>query len=117
LIDYVMDPASDLLPETRSVLKVLAEALQQLDEKIVVLDVEIRKRAKTNALAKRLMTIPGVGAVLAAAMVAQAPAPETFRRGRDFAAWLGLTPPQHSAGARRGWAGPQRWATATSGDG
>jgi transposase len=100
LIDYVMDPSSDLLPETRSVLTVLADALRQLEDKIAVLDMEIRKRAKTNALAKRLMTIPGVGAVLATAMVAQAPAPETFRRGRDFAAWLGLTPLQHSSGGK-----------------
>jgi transposase len=88
------------LPETRSVLTVLADALRQLEDKIAVLDMEIRKRAKTNALAKRLMTIPGVGAVLATAMVAQAPAPETFRRGRDFAAWLGLTPLQHSSGGK-----------------
>jgi transposase len=100
LIAFVMDPASDLLPETRFVLKVLAEALQLLDAKIAVLDVEIKARARSNALAKRLMTIPGVGAVLATAMVAQAPAPETFRRGRDFAAWLGLTPLQHSSGGK-----------------
>jgi transposase len=100
LIAHIMDPACGLLPETRSVLQVLAEALQQLGEKIAVLDVEIRRRAKTNALAKRLMTIPGVGPVLATAMVAQAPAPETFRRGRDFAAWLGLTPLQHSSGGK-----------------
>lgn len=50
---------------------------EQMPPFFAVLDVEIRKRAKTNALAKPLMTIPGVGAVLATAMVAQAPAPET----------------------------------------
>src|SRR3954466_3450790 len=71
LIAFVMDPASDLLPETRFVLKVLAEPLQLLDAKIAVLDVEIKARARSNALAKRLMTIPGVGAVLATAMVAR----------------------------------------------
>ena len=100
LIDYVTDPASDLLPEARSVLKVLADTLLLLDEKVAVLDKEIKARAKSNALAKRLMTIPGVGAVLATALVAQAPVPETFRRGRDFAAWLGLTPLQHSSGGK-----------------
>ena len=100
LIDYVTDPGSDLLPEARSVLKVLADTLLLLDEKVAVLDKEIKSRAKSNALAKRLMTIPGVGAVLATALVAQAPAPETFRLGRDFAAWLGLTPLQHSSGGK-----------------
>ena len=46
------------------------------------------------------MTIPGVGPVVATALVALAPAASTFRRGRDFAAWLGLTPLQHSSGGK-----------------
>jgi transposase len=100
LVELVMDPASDLPQEARSVLEVLAQTLQVLQTKIAVLDVEIARRAKTSALAKRLMTIPGVGAVIATALVALAPAPETFRRGRDFAAWLGLTPLQHSSGGK-----------------
>ena len=46
------------------------------------------------------MTIPGVGPVIATAFVALAPAASTFRRGRDFAAWLGLAPRQHSSGGK-----------------
>ncbi len=46
------------------------------------------------------MTIPGVGPVAATALVALAPAACTFRRGRDFAAWVGLTPRQHSSGGK-----------------
>ena len=46
------------------------------------------------------MTIPGVGSIVATAIVALAPAPETFKRGRDFAAWVGLTPLQHSSGGK-----------------
>lgn len=46
------------------------------------------------------MTIPGGGPVIATALVALAPADSTFRRGRDFAAWLGLMPRQHSGGGR-----------------
>lgn len=46
------------------------------------------------------MTIPGVGPVVATAMVALTPPASTFRRGRDFAAWLGLTPRQHSSGGK-----------------
>jgi transposase len=100
LIELVVDPASDLPEEARSILQVLTQSLQFLQTRIAVLDVEIARRAKTNALAKRLMTIPGVGAVVATALVALAPAPQTFRRGRDFAAWLGLTPLQHSSGGK-----------------
>lgn len=47
------------------------------------------------------MTIPGVGPLIATALVALAPPPQTFRRGRDFAAWLGLTPRQHSTGGKQ----------------
>lgn len=100
LIELVVDPRSDLPEEARSILQVLAQALALLQTRIAVLDAEIARRAKTNVLAKRLMTIPGVGPVAATALVALAPAPQTFRRGRDFAAWLGLTPLQHSSGGK-----------------
>ena len=46
------------------------------------------------------MTIPGIGAITATALIALAPSPATFRRGRDFAAWLGLTPTQRSSGGK-----------------
>jgi transposase len=46
------------------------------------------------------MTIPGVGAIAATALTTFAPPPETFSKGRDFAAWAGLTPRQHSTGGR-----------------
>jgi transposase len=47
------------------------------------------------------MTIPGIGPITATAIAALAPPAETFRRGRDFAAWLGLTPRQHSTGGKQ----------------
>jgi transposase len=46
------------------------------------------------------MTIPGIGPIAATAIVALAPAATTFKRGRDFAAWLGLTPRQNSTGGK-----------------
>jgi transposase len=100
LVDLVADPASDLPAEARPVLAVIAESLQALQAKIAELDREISARAKANPIAKRLMTIPGVGPVVATALVALAPPAATFRRGRDFAAWLGLTPKQHSSGGK-----------------
>jgi transposase len=100
LIDLVADPASDLPPAARPILEVIVECLQSVHAKIDLLDREIAKRAKADATAKRLMTIPGVGPVVATALVALAPPASTFRRGRDFAAWLGLTPKQHSSGGK-----------------
>src|SRR4051794_7338826 len=64
-------------------------------------DVEIKRRSKENAVARRLMTIPGVGPITATAVLALAPAAETFKTGRDFAAWLGLTPLQRSTGGKQ----------------
>lgn len=100
LIDLVADPQADLPAEARPVLVVIADSLQAIQARISVLDHEIAARAQADPVAKRLMTIPGVGPVVATAMVALAPDASTFRRGRDFAAWLGLTPKQHSSGGK-----------------
>ena len=59
------------------------------------------QRAKADETAHRLMTIPGIGPVTAVALTALAPPAQTFRRGRDFAAWVGLTPLQHSTGSKQ----------------
>jgi transposase len=100
LIELVADPTTDLPVEARSVLALAAESLQGIQAQVSVLDRQIAARAKANATARRLMTIPGVGPIAATALVALAPAARTFRRGRDFAAWLGLTPRQHSSGGK-----------------
>lgn len=85
-------------------LAVIAGGLQAIQARILLLDREIAIRAKANSVAKRLMTIPGIGPVVAIALMALAPAASTFRRGRDFAAWLGLT--QAALQRGHGAAGP-----------
>jgi transposase len=77
------------------------ETLHRLDEQIAGLDREVAQRAKEDETARRLMTIPGVGLVTAVALAALAPPADTFKRGRDFAAWVGLTPLQHSTGGKQ----------------
>ncbi|BCH61958.1 IS110 family transposase (plasmid) [Agrobacterium vitis] len=52
-------------------------------------------------MARRLMTVPGIGPLIATAIAVLAPPPQTFRKARDFAAWLGLTPRQHSTGGKQ----------------
>lgn len=101
LIDQIEDPNCHLPHSARVILKVLITTLKSLEENIAVLDVEIARRAKEDAVARRLMTIPGVGPITATAIVALAPPVETFRTGRDFAAWLGLTPVQKSTGGKQ----------------
>jgi transposase len=79
----------------------IAENLQAVQAQVSALDREITNRAKADPMAKRLMTIPGVGPITATALVALTPPATTFRRGRDFAAWLGLTPLQKSSGGKQ----------------
>jgi transposase len=89
LVALVEDPDSDLLEPARIALGVLIAELHALDERVLKLDTELVRRAKEDPVARRLMTIPGIGAITATALVALAPPAATFRRGRDFAAWLG----------------------------
>jgi transposase len=101
LVRIVEDPAEPIPEIARQILQMLVETLHRLDEKIAGLDQEVAQRAKENETARRLMTIPGVGPVTAVALAALAPPAETFKRGRDFAAWIGLTPLQHSTGGKQ----------------
>ncbi len=100
LIAEVEDPVSGIPNAARSCLVRLVGMLRHLQTEIAELDREIAARAKADDLARRLMTVPGIGPVIASAIEALAPAPETFRSGRDFAAWVGLTPVQRSTGGK-----------------
>src|SRR3978361_2107093 len=100
LIAALAHPLSDLPQAARGILAVLVEELRSLDERIAVLDREIARHATENSVARRLMTIPGIGAVTAAALTALAPPAETFQRGRDFAAWLALSPGHAATGGK-----------------
>jgi transposase len=81
-------------------LKVMLATLDILDAQIGDLDKEISRRSREDAVARRFMTIPGIGPITAVALAALAPPLEGFRKGRDFAAWLGLTPRQMSTGGK-----------------
>jgi transposase len=91
---------ASLSASARDMFRIMLGMLDQLDLRIAELDKEIARRAREDAAVRRLMTIPGIGPIAATAIVALAPAAETFRRGRDFAAWLGLTPRQMSTGGK-----------------
>jgi transposase len=100
LIAQIEDPASDLPEPARACLTVLVSTLRHLQEQTAALDAEIAARAKADDVARRLMTVPGIGPLIATALEALAPPAETFRSGRDFAAWVGLTPVQRSTGGK-----------------
>lgn len=101
LIAIVEDPESGLPADAIPTLKVLMGSLAHLEAEISKLDAEIVRRAKENEVARRLMTVPGIGPLIATAIAVLAPPPETFRKARDFAACLGLTPRQHATGGKQ----------------
>lgn len=89
-----------LPPEVAEIASMLLVQIDALQEKITALEITIRRRVPRDERAARLTTIPGVGPICAAAIESFAPPMEGFQRGRDFAAWLGLTPRQHSTGGK-----------------
>ncbi|MEO3385263.1 IS110 family transposase [Mesorhizobium sp. CAU 1741] len=95
------DMGSSLPEAARPMFRTMLDLLEVLNGKIGELDKEIAQRAREDAIAKRLMTIPGVGPITATAIAALAPPPESFTKGRDFAAWLGLAPRQLSTGGKQ----------------
>ncbi|MCA1386379.1 MULTISPECIES: IS110 family transposase [unclassified Bradyrhizobium] len=97
----LLERIADTPTMAQSILQLLVDLLQSLDEKIARLDQELAHRIKADTEAKRLMTIPGIGPVTATALVALAPTAQAFKKGRDFAAWLGLTPLQRSTGGKQ----------------
>ena len=97
----VVDGDDGVLPvAVRDLARLLLGQIGDLSGKITGLDSELRRRASVDDTARRLTTIPGVGPITAAAITPFAPPMETFSKGRDFAAWVGLTPRQHSSGGK-----------------
>ena len=96
-----LDEAGSSLPaQVHELGTLLLEQIAALDTKIAGLEKEIRVHAHRDADTVRLMTIPGVGPICATAIQAFAPPMESFRCSRDFSAWLGLVPRQHSTGGK-----------------
>lgn len=97
----VVEDGGDRLPVlVRDLARMYLEHIAAYDTRIADLDKKLRTSAGEGEATKRLQTMPGVGPVTAMAIDAFAPPAETFRRGRDFAAWLGLVPRQHSTGGK-----------------
>lgn len=92
----------DDLPDlVRHLGRLYLDQIALLGAEIDRLDNRIVAAAKENGVARRLQTMPGIGPVCAMAITAFAPDMREFRRGRDFAAWLGLVPRQHSSGGKQ----------------
>lgn len=92
------DGENEVSPLFRTCLNELYGELIRMDERIAGFDQQIEQMARNDEQARRLMTIPGVGVMTATALLAAVGDVSAFRNGREFAAWLGLVPRQHSTG-------------------
>lgn len=101
LIAIVHDEGDERLPApAREALGDLADQVESMAGRIAQLERRLVRRAGSDETARRLVTIPGVGAITASALSALVPTPTAFRSARHFAAWLGLTPRARSSGGK-----------------
>ena len=100
-LDRLLEEQADTLPIVfKELAGLMLDQLKALSARIVELEQQILQAARQSQTAKRLMTIPGIGPICASSMEALAPPMEGFAKGRDFSAWLGLVPRQHSSGGK-----------------
>lgn len=92
------DEGATLPGLARTALAVLVRRLVELEEELQALDRTLLAWHKESEASRRLAAVPGIGVVTATAIAATVSDPEQFRSGRQFAAWLGLVPRQHSSG-------------------
>ncbi len=89
-----------LSPRVRTLVNDMRAEWRELDRRIALLDDEFAAQARDDETSRLLATIPGIGVLNATALAAAVGRAETFNRGRDLAAWLGLVPKQFTTGGK-----------------
>jgi transposase len=101
LLEVVADVGDNRVPEVaRACLAALGAQLRRLKQQILEFDRMIMAWHRSNETSRRLDAVPGIGPALATALVASVADPKAFRSGRNFSAWIGLVPKQHSSGGK-----------------
>lgn len=100
ICEIVEAPNSDLPGLMREECVEMLDQISEQTDRIAARTAKIKALAAATDSARRLQTVPGVGPLTAMAVEAFAPPMESFRKGRDFAAWLGLVPRQFSSGGK-----------------
>lgn len=85
--------------EARAMMTLLGEEIDRLDVRLHALETELATAHKANPVSRRLATIPGVGPITALSLAVEID-PAAFESGRHLAAWIGLTPREHSTGGK-----------------
>src|ERR1700694_3833264 len=93
-------PDSCLAPWARELFAAQAEEYAQLQAQIDEVDARLMAWHRADECSRRLSKIPGVRPISAVLLTMKTPEPELFRSGRQFAAWIGLSPKDHSTAGK-----------------
>lgn len=99
-VDRLLEAVEQVPEAARAALELLADQLRALHARIETFTARIEAEQKTDPLARRLATIPGLGPIASSAFAVTTPDVAAFRSARDYSAWLGLTPKPHSSGGK-----------------
>ncbi len=101
LLKVIAEGADERIPpQARDCLMALATQLELVKRQVLEADRRVLAWHRSSKVSKRLEAIPGVGPLIATALVASIPDPHAFRSGRDMSAWIGLVPKQNSTGGK-----------------
>lgn len=101
LIQAIGDTQDTRIPVVaRKCLAGLTRQYMSVQDEISALEKRIHAWHRSNEMSRRLQEIPGIGPIVATALVASIPDAKTFSSGRNMAAWIGLVPKQHSTGGK-----------------
>ena len=94
-------------PEAREMLALLGQEIEHLDTRLKEIETKLTAMHKANAISQLLATIPGIGPIIALTLAIEVD-PAAFQSGRHLAAWIGLTPKEHSTGGKQRMGGISR---------
>jgi transposase len=102
-----IEAATTVPPEAREMLALLGEEIKHLEARLEEIATKLNAAHKANLVSQRLATIPGVGPIIGLTLAAEID-PTAFQSGRHLAAWIGLTPKEHSTGGKQRMGGISR---------
>jgi transposase len=101
LAGILEDAENELTSQARSLFDALRQELCELNDRIEQVDKQVKQLAKDHPVCQRLMAIPGIGPMIATALISVIGDARQFKNGRELSAWLGLVPKQYSTGGQQ----------------
>ena len=100
MADILVNAEADLTPQMRNLIAMLWGEWKTVEQQVLELTTQLERISAADAGCTRIRQIPGIGPIVATTIVAAIGNGAAFRKGRDFAAWLGVVPRQYSTGGK-----------------